>query len=134
MDSKSIVILTVIQFAVLSKSSAEEISGTKLNYFESLIYLLLNIALITGHFWQLADLHWDQQYTTNGDASKMCHTDSLSETNIGKYGTYGCDAPWDLVESSIQGMASNDATPDFIFWTGSVNMSCFNFIFSFLQR
>jgi len=97
MDSKSIVILTVIQFAVLSKSSAEEISG---------------------HFWQLADLHWDQQYTTNGDASKMCHTDSLSETNIGKYGTYGCDAPWDLVESSIQGMASNDATPDFIFWTG----------------
>ena len=97
-----------------------------------LIYFLISIIPIhLGHFWQLTDLHWDQRYSTNGDPSQMCHSDSLSETNAGKYGTFGCDAPWDLVELSIKGMASNDAVPDFIFWTGSVNFG-YHVIFHFL--
>ena len=35
-----------------------------------------------------------------------------------QYGMYSCDAPWDLIEFSIRGMAENSALPDFIIWTG----------------
>lgn len=86
-----------------------------------------------GHFWQLTDLHWDQQYRTDGDPTGMCHTpygpDKLSSTyqskdpdhmSAGQYGMYSCDAPWDLIEFSIRGMAENSAIPDFIIWTGFV--------------
>ena len=38
--------------------------------------------------------------------------------SAGQYGMYSCDAPWDLIEFSIKGMADNSAFPDFIIWTG----------------
>lgn len=40
--------------------------------------------------------------------------------SAGQYGMYSCDAPWDLIEFSIRGMAENSAIPDFIIWTGFV--------------
>lgn len=60
----------------------------------------------------------------------MCHgngNQKVSETTAqasqhmtaGQYGSFKCDAPWDLIEFSIKGMADNSATcPDFIIWTG----------------
>lgn len=84
----------------------------------------------TGQFWQLTDLHWDQHYSTDGDPGGMCHanedwkklTSSKRESpdyiSAGQYGMYSCDAPWDLIEFSIRGMAENSAVPDFIIWTG----------------
>ncbi|XP_046441645.1 acid sphingomyelinase-like phosphodiesterase 3b [Daphnia pulex] len=83
-----------------------------------------------GHFWQLTDLHWDQRYSTDGDPGSMCHaneehkllssakSDSSDYISAGQYGMYSCDAPWDLIEFSIRGMAENSAAPNFIIWTG----------------
>lgn len=60
----------------------------------------------------------------------MCHTNgepkkfgaekpkSPDYMSAGQYGMYSCDAPWDLIEFSIKGMAQNTAIPDFIIWTG----------------
>lgn len=45
-------------------------------------------------------------------------TSSSDYMNPGQYGMYSCDAPWDLIEFSIRGMAENSAVPDFIIWTG----------------
>ena len=79
----------------------------------------------------MTDLHWDQQYSTDGDPGGMCHSNDywiskLSTTktqtpdymSAGKYGTYSCDAPWDLIEFSIKGMVEHQEVPDFIIWTG----------------
>ncbi|KAK2723170.1 acid sphingomyelinase-like phosphodiesterase 3b [Artemia franciscana] len=72
-----------------------------------------------GLFWQLTDVHWDREYSSNGDPKKMCHraSDGLG-VETGKFGTYSCDSPWELVEASIAAMTEQESDPDFIVWTG----------------
>lgn len=92
--------------------------------------MLTLLSSCAGHFWQLTDLHWDQQYRTDGDPGVMCHSNEgqakltlardSDNMTAGQYGTYSCDAPWDLIEFSIRGMAEHSAFPDFIIWTGYV--------------
>ncbi|XP_071518802.1 acid sphingomyelinase-like phosphodiesterase 3b isoform X1 [Panulirus ornatus] len=71
-----------------------------------------------GTFWQITDIHWDLQYSENGDPSKMCHKNSISDSHNGVYGNYRCDSPWPLVKSAIETMAEINNAPDFILWTG----------------
>ncbi|XP_068239183.1 acid sphingomyelinase-like phosphodiesterase 3b [Palaemon carinicauda] len=72
-----------------------------------------------GVFWQITDIHWDQQYSINGDEKKMCHKEySSSGRSNGKFGNYLCDSPWPLVKNAIQTMQKIESTPDFVLWTG----------------
>ncbi|KAL4235939.1 hypothetical protein ACF0H5_004328 [Mactra antiquata] len=49
----------------------------------------------------------------------MCHQGNTSDNvNIGNYGNYLCDAPWQLITSAIQAMYKIHPEPDFIVWTG----------------
>ena len=45
-------------------------------------------------------------------------SETVNHMSAGQYGMYSCDAPWDLIEFSIRGMAENSAAPNFIIWTG----------------
>lgn len=36
---------------------------------------------------------------------------------LGRYGDYGCDTPWELVESAVKAMATRQDV-DFLLWTG----------------
>lgn len=49
---------------------------------------------------------------------KLAHSEPPNYMSAGQYGMYTCDAPWDLIEFSIRGMAENSGAPDFIIWTG----------------
>ena len=75
---------------------------------------------ISGFFWQVTDFHYDANYSQKGDPSHMCHQDNKMTftSNIGSYGNYLCDAPWQLVNAAIQGMYKIKSDPDFIIWTG----------------
>ena len=37
---------------------------------------------------------------------------------MGKYGTYGCDSPWALVQLALDEMVRLVPKPDFIVWNG----------------
>ena len=82
-------------------------------------FITVNIA---GFFWQVTDFHYDANYSHTGDPAHMCHQSSqlTFRTNIGNYGNYLCDAPWQLVTAAINGMHRINADPDFIIWTGLV--------------
>lgn len=72
-----------------------------------------------GKFWQITDIHWDQQYSESGDPSKMCHDEyQVSDYHNGAYGNYLCDSPWKLVKSSLQAMTRIHPLPEFVLWTG----------------
>lgn len=120
---------------VITWHREREYSSGAVKIFLTLIqfssFFIVSSKELSGHFWQLTDLHWDQQYSTDGDPGGMCHSNDdwinkLSTTksqtpdymSAGQYGTYSCDAPWDLIEFSIKGMAEHEEVPDFIIWTG----------------
>ncbi|XP_046565786.1 LOW QUALITY PROTEIN: acid sphingomyelinase-like phosphodiesterase 3b [Haliotis rubra] len=71
-----------------------------------------------GKFWQLSDVHFDPDYSQNGNPKKQCHFSNDSTGNPGYYGNYLCDSPFNLVESVIENMRNMEAEPDFILWTG----------------
>ena len=77
--------------------------------------------LSSGKFWQLTDLHMDEMYDeSNGVISSWCQTarDGEKGERLHRYGEYPCDAPWELVKSSIQQMSKLYPEPDFIIWNG----------------
>lgn len=79
----------------------------------------MSFILPAGQFWQITDIHWDQQYSETGDPTKMCHDEYLgSDSHNGAYGNYLCDSPWKLVKSSIQAMTQIHPLPEFVLWTG----------------
>ncbi|XP_069115080.1 acid sphingomyelinase-like phosphodiesterase 3b [Argopecten irradians] len=65
-----------------------------------------------GWFWHVTDFHYDFSYA---DLDFSCNDDV---TNHGKFGDYWCDAPWQLVQSSVKAMKNFKAEVDFILWTG----------------
>lgn len=72
-----------------------------------------------GFFWHVTDFHYDANYSTAGDPNDMCHKGNQSSpSNIGNYGNYLCDAPWQLITSAVQAMYKIQPDPDFIIWTG----------------
>ncbi|KAK7078099.1 Acid sphingomyelinase-like phosphodiesterase 3b [Halocaridina rubra] len=92
-------------FKVLNESQTSEIDSATTAY--------------RGVFWQITDIHWDQQYSVDGDETKMCHKEySSSNVKNGVYGNYLCDSPWPLVKNAIKTMAQLESRPDFVLWTG----------------
>jgi sphingomyelin phosphodiesterase acid-like 3 len=71
-----------------------------------------------GSFLHVSDFHYDWLYSPIGDPHFFCHDVGNRTEPAGIYGNYLCDAPWTLVESAINSMASNCQNPDFIIWTG----------------
>lgn len=120
---------------VITWHREREYSSGTIKIFFTLIqfssfFIKLSAEPTEGHFWQLTDLHWDQKYSRDGDPRSMCHAsnenqllassklDTVDYMSAGQYGMYSCDAPWDLIEFSIKGMAQNTVNPNFIIWTG----------------
>ncbi|XP_060522463.1 acid sphingomyelinase-like phosphodiesterase 3b [Cylas formicarius] len=89
----------------------------------------------TGYFWHITDIHYDPHYSPNGDYRKSCwrhdnraaggsaegsKAQRRSSSGIsGRFGDYGCDTPWELIESAARFMKSkqNDNV-EFVLWTG----------------
>ena len=73
-------------------------------------------------FWQISDIHLDTLYSVNGDPANYCH-DHKSENNtsnssnkeveghLGKFGSFKCEANWDLVTSALEFMAKEEPDP-----------------------
>ncbi|XP_060778141.1 acid sphingomyelinase-like phosphodiesterase 3b [Neoarius graeffei] len=76
--------------------------------------------LLTGSFWHITDLHWDDSYRlTDGNSGSVCNSSGGRPTpQAGKFGDYFCDSPWDLISSSVHAMKDILPDPDFIIWTG----------------
>ncbi|EEB18824.1 conserved hypothetical protein [Pediculus humanus corporis] len=70
-------------------------------------------------FWHISDIHYDINYSLNGDSRKR-KKDSIGSPikPMGMYGDYQCDSPWALVESAVHTMKSKHGDVDFILWTG----------------
>jgi len=72
-----------------------------------------------GNFWHVTDMHHDIYYNLSAPSSdQVCPSSSGAKAeNPGIFGDYRCDAPWQLIESAVNFMASTNQ-PDFIIWTG----------------
>lgn len=76
-----------------------------------------------GSFWQIADIHYDANYSSPLIEPNLCQVlDGFRNSSTGKaggiFGDYQCDPPWALVVSSVEAMKSLSPEPDFILWTG----------------
>lgn len=75
--------------------------------------------IVTGYFWHVTDFHWDHTYM-----SEDLSCNDVVET-YGLYGDYWCDAPWKLVNDSVEAMKVLKPDPDFILWTGYTSFTSF---------
>lgn len=89
--------------------------------------LFTSVAAKIGYFWHITDIHYDVNYTMDGDSRRMCwRTDSggggggvNSRRPAGRFGDYSCDSPWGLVESAARAMKSKHGDNiEFVLWTG----------------
>ena len=74
-------------------------------------------------FWQISDIHLDTLYSVNGDPTDFCHdheskNNSSSSSNnkeaeyhVGKFGSFKCEANWDLVTSALEFMVKEEPDP-----------------------
>ncbi|XP_067852604.1 acid sphingomyelinase-like phosphodiesterase 3b isoform X1 [Heptranchias perlo] len=88
-----------------------------------LIFLLLlansgAAVSLTGYFWHITDVHWDPDYKVTDNPWAVCPSASEPVRNPGKWGSYLCDSPWALINSSIYAMKDIFPNPNFIIWTG----------------
>jgi len=78
--------------------------------------------LLSGTFWQLTDIHYDNMYNDSSLRPFLCRSyeglRNSSTGRAGKYGDYNCDAPYSLVVSAINAMKTIEPQPDFILFTG----------------
>lgn len=101
----------------------------------SLVYILLSLCAVVssrgdqnpddsdlGSFWQLADVHYDVNYSSPLIAPNLCRvSDKFRNSSTGKggmFGDYMCDSSWALTISAIEAMKSIAPSVDFILWTG----------------
>ncbi|XP_072022827.1 acid sphingomyelinase-like phosphodiesterase 3b [Amphiura filiformis] len=68
----------------------------------------------TGTFWHVTDFHYDIFYGDGAYPVSSCRTTDP----LGKWGSYHCDSPWALINSSVYAMKGFAPDPDFIVWTG----------------
>ncbi|XP_057689460.1 acid sphingomyelinase-like phosphodiesterase 3b [Corythoichthys intestinalis] len=74
---------------------------------------------LSGNFWHITDLHWDPSYEVTNGNKLMCESNnSKPVSQVGLFGSYACDSPWKLINSSIVAMSEILPNPDFIVWTG----------------
>ncbi|XP_034178974.2 cyclic GMP-AMP phosphodiesterase SMPDL3A [Osmia lignaria lignaria] len=80
-----------------------------------------------GYFWHITDIHYDPRYSTQGNAGSMFwNTRSVDggwmpsdRKTVGKFGDYGCDSPWSLIESAMRAMRTHHGEGiEFVLWTG----------------
>ncbi|XP_059473805.1 acid sphingomyelinase-like phosphodiesterase 3a [Neocloeon triangulifer] len=77
-----------------------------------------------GYFWHITDMHYDVNYTTLGDTSKMCWLGRQTNGGVrrlqpGPFGDYSCDSPWALVKSAADFMKKKHGDNiEFVLWTG----------------
>ncbi|XP_078087365.1 acid sphingomyelinase-like phosphodiesterase 3b [Mustelus asterias] len=86
-----------------------------------LLVLLVNSGFAgssTGYFWHITDVHWDPDYRVTDNPLAVCPSASEPVRNPGKWGSYLCDSPWALINSSIHAMKDIFPNPNFIIWTG----------------
>ena len=77
-------------------------------------------SLFVGYFLQISDIHFDPDYSVNGDIANHCHYNSSLNTTdtISPWGYYGCDSTWPFVQHAITTLPNLFPNPDFILWTG----------------
>ncbi|XP_054476990.1 acid sphingomyelinase-like phosphodiesterase 3b [Anoplopoma fimbria] len=81
--------------------------------------LLKEVVALSGNFWHITDLHWDETYNLTDNPQLVCASSGQRPAaNAGKYGDYACDSPWLLINSSVYAMKDILPDPDFIVWTG----------------
>lgn len=101
----------------------------------SLVFILLSLFVIVrsdadqnpddsdfGSFWQLADIHYDVNYSSPLIAPNLCRvSEGFRNSSTGKggmFGDYMCDSSWALTISAIEAMKNIAPSADFILWTG----------------
>lgn len=83
------------------------------------LLLLLCPPGLAGRFWHLTDLHWDPGYEAAMAAGERCPSGgSEASPGGGLWGSYLCDAPWGLLNSTVFAMRRLLPQPDFVLWTG----------------
>ncbi|CAD6195385.1 unnamed protein product [Caenorhabditis auriculariae] len=82
--------------------------------------LILAVAAVDAYtVLHLADFHLDVDYSTKGDASKMCHVgNQTAKATLGSFGDYMCDSPKPLVQHAIDEAKRLFPDPDLLLWTG----------------
>ena len=76
-------------------------------------------------FLHVSDFHMDTNYSQHASCKK-----TTDDAHIyGKFGDYLCDSPKVLVKSAIEYMKQEFPDPDFILWTGIVNLLFINTLF-----
>ena len=63
----------------------------------------------------ITDIHYDSSY-----GSSLTVSCSLLQNpdDLGMYGNWLCDAPWELVISMVDAMKRIEPDPEFIIWNG----------------
>lgn len=94
-----------------------------------LFYLVLEVAAFQqnmgkiGFFWHIDSLHFDANFTLNGDRNNYCWKDPKSPSILrpsGQLGDYQCDSSSALISSVLSFMKSKMGdNVDFILWTGN---------------
>ncbi|XP_020365048.1 acid sphingomyelinase-like phosphodiesterase 3b [Oncorhynchus kisutch] len=74
---------------------------------------------LSGNFWHITDIHWDPTYKHTENPELVCASSGKRPVpSAGQFGDYLCDAPWDLINSTVYAMKYILPDPDFIVWTG----------------
>ncbi|XP_043791985.1 acid sphingomyelinase-like phosphodiesterase 3a isoform X2 [Apis laboriosa] len=77
-----------------------------------------------GYFWHITDIHYDPRYSAQANAATACWNTRNGgvgggRKTPGKFGDYGCDSPWELVESAAKAMKTYRGEGiEFVLWTG----------------
>lgn len=62
----------------------------------------------------------DDQIVPGSDGGPAITKTTQLEQSNGRFGNYLCDAPWELVKTTLDAMVTINSKPDFILWTGYV--------------
>ncbi|CAB3367620.1 Hypothetical predicted protein [Cloeon dipterum] len=86
-----------------------------------------------GYFWHITDIHYDVNYTSLGDPTKMCwlirpnNGGGVVRRQPGQFGDYNCDSPWSLVKSAADFMKKKHGDNiEFVLWTGDAGSHAAN--------
>ncbi|KAJ1530897.1 hypothetical protein ONE63_005737 [Megalurothrips usitatus] len=83
---------------------------------------------VPGHFWHISDLHYDVNFSSDGDIRHNCRRWSGNGNGVGmgenrrpegRFGDFHCDAPLLLLESATAAMKDIAKEVDFVLWTGA---------------
>ncbi len=70
---------------------------------------------VSESFAILNDLHYDPTYWTTQES---CTGHPIPESELGRWGNYNCDSPWELIERAIDGVYEKLQNPAFVAYLG----------------